>query len=67
MDRCSAAICCQGRTRITETASETTTAPENLELWTTPQPTGIRAGEALAWAREIIARYGPAAELAQGN
>jgi DNA-directed RNA polymerase subunit RPC12/RpoP len=41
--------------------------PENLELWTTPQPTGIRATDALAWAREIIARYGPAAELAQGN
>jgi HNH endonuclease len=32
--------------------------PENLELWATPQPTGIRASDALAWAREIIARYG---------
>jgi len=31
--------------------------PENLELWTRPQPTGIRATEALAWAREILARY----------
>jgi HNH endonuclease len=32
--------------------------PENLELWTSPQPVGIRASDALAWAREIVARYG---------
>ena len=32
--------------------------PENLELWIRPQPSGIRAREAVAWAREIIARYG---------
>ena len=32
--------------------------PENLELWVRPQPPGIRAAEALAWAREIIERYG---------
>jgi hypothetical protein len=31
---------------------------ENLELWTRPQPSGIRSRDALAWAREIIARYG---------
>ena len=31
--------------------------PENLELWTRPQPTGIRASEAVAWAREILVRY----------
>ena len=31
--------------------------PENLELWTRPQPTGIRASDAVAWAREILARY----------
>ena len=31
--------------------------PENLELWTRPQPSGIRASDALTWAREIIARY----------
>jgi hypothetical protein len=31
---------------------------ENLELWVRPQPSGIRASDALAWAREIIARYG---------
>jgi hypothetical protein len=31
--------------------------PENLELWTRPQPTGIRAADALAWAHEIVARY----------
>lgn len=31
--------------------------PENLELWVRPQPSGIRAADALAWATEIIARY----------
>ena len=31
--------------------------PENLELWTRPQPSGIRASDAVAWAREILARY----------
>lgn len=31
---------------------------ENLELWVRPQPTGIRATDALAWAQEIIKRYG---------
>lgn len=31
---------------------------ENLELWVRPQPSGIRASDALAWARAIIARYG---------
>ena len=30
----------------------------NLELWTRPQPSGVRAADALAWAREIVARYG---------
>lgn len=33
---------------------------ENLELWVRPQPSGIRVVDALAWAREIIARYGDA-------
>jgi hypothetical protein len=32
--------------------------PENLELWIRPQPTGIRASDAVTWAREILARYG---------
>lgn len=32
--------------------------PENLELWTRPQPSGIRATDAVAWAREILRRYG---------
>jgi hypothetical protein len=31
--------------------------PENLELWTRPQPTGIRVSDAVAWAREILTRY----------
>lgn len=30
---------------------------ENLELWTTPQPSGIRAADALAWAYSIIELY----------
>jgi len=34
--------------------------PENLELWVRPQPSGIRVSDALAWAREILARYGGA-------
>jgi HNH endonuclease len=31
--------------------------PENLELWTRPQPTGIRVCDAVAWAREILNLY----------
>lgn len=31
--------------------------PENLELWTRPQPTGIRVSDAIAWARTIYDRY----------
>lgn len=33
----------------------------NLELWIKPQPPGIRAKDAVAWAREIIALYAKAA------
>ena len=35
--------------------------PENLELWTRPQPSGIRARDAITWAREILDRYEGAA------
>jgi HNH endonuclease len=36
--------------------------PENLELWTRPQPSGIRVSDAVKWAREIYERYvGPGA------
>ena len=31
--------------------------PENLELWTDPQPSGIRATDAIAWALEVLERY----------
>ncbi len=31
--------------------------PENLELWTRPQPSGIRASDAVEWARSILLRY----------
>lgn len=30
---------------------------ENLELWVRPQPSGIRASDAVNWAKEILARY----------
>lgn len=33
--------------------------PENLELWVRSQPSGQRATDLLAWAREIVARYEP--------
>jgi hypothetical protein len=32
--------------------------PENLELWTRPQPPRIRVKDAIAWAHEIVHRYG---------
>jgi hypothetical protein len=35
--------------------------PENLELWIRPQPSGIRVKDAVAWAREILDRYGDSA------
>jgi hypothetical protein len=31
--------------------------PENLELWTRPQPSGIRVSDAVTWAHEILALY----------
>lgn len=30
---------------------------ENLELWTKPQPAGIRAKDAYSWALSVVARY----------
>jgi hypothetical protein len=32
--------------------------PENLELWTRPQPSGIRVEDAVGWARQVLADYG---------
>jgi hypothetical protein len=37
--------------------------PENLELWTRPQPSGIRAKDAFVWALRTIALYSNAAVL----
>ena len=31
--------------------------PENLELWVRPQPTGVRATDAIAWATEVLERF----------
>ena len=40
--------------------------PENLELWTRPQPSGIRVSDAIAWAHEVLDRYeGPQVHLQQ--
>lgn len=36
---------------------------ENLELWVRPQPSGIRARDALVWALEIVDLYRPIANL----
>jgi hypothetical protein len=33
-------------------------SPENLDLGTRPQPAGIRASDAIAWAHEVLNRYG---------
>lgn len=30
---------------------------ENLELWSKPQPSGVRALDLLEWAREVISTY----------
>ncbi|UXY26820.1 HNH endonuclease [Streptomyces sp. HUAS TT20] len=38
--------------------------PENLELWMSVQPSGQRVKDLLAFAREIIERYGDVAEEA---
>jgi hypothetical protein len=31
--------------------------PQNLELWTRPQPSGIRVTDTVVWARWILDRY----------
>ncbi|WP_193241915.1 hypothetical protein [Streptomyces phaeolivaceus] len=36
--------------------------PENLELWVKSQPAGQRASDLVAWAREIVERYGDEVE-----
>ncbi len=32
--------------------------PENLELWVSAHPAGQRVEDVLAWAQEIVRRYG---------
>jgi len=41
--------------------------PENLELWTRPQPAGVRARDALAWGIRMVALYSNAAILDDVN
>ena len=38
--------------------------PENLELWTRPQPVGIRVSDVILCAQEVLERYAP--ELLNG-
>lgn len=40
---------------------------ENLELWVKAQPRGIRAKDALSWARKILAQYEPVEEKLNGG
>ena len=49
--RCSDGSSSRARTCTIAMAFGTTTDLENLELWTKPQPSGIRARDAVAWAR----------------
>lgn len=37
---------------------KTDNRPENLELWVSSQPKGQRANDLVAWAQEILDRYG---------
>ena len=39
---------------------KTDNRPENLELWTTHQPSGQRTTDLVLWAKEILKRYEPA-------
>ena len=41
--------------------------PENLELWTRPQPSGIRASDALVWAIRTLRLYSNTAVLENGD
>lgn len=36
---------------------------ENLELWIRPQPSGIRAEDAVQWAKEILEKYAHVVKL----
>ena len=40
---------------------------DNLELWTGAQPSGQRAADLLAWAEEVVARYGPERHLLEAQ
>jgi hypothetical protein len=46
-----------GKPSTIEAVFETTIRPENLELWTSPQPSGIRVIDAIGWAHAVLERY----------
>jgi hypothetical protein len=41
--------------------------PENLELWTTMQPSGKRVEDLVAFAKEVLNRYGDSDSVRSGD
>lgn len=45
---------CSNTSLLQKSCDNRDNRPENLELWTRPQPSGIRVSDAIRWAREIL-------------